>query len=155
MTDFIDPVTGKTHRKDHICNQQCRRLEAEATKKKRETVELQKVLESLKNPSKLISENREAVVVYKDELDVVLARLEELESQKTGVLDKKSDLKVGDTVISLVRYMELEPGTSGKVVSISPTEDRYPIEVKFEGITFAYLRNATVAFSREELGKLS
>lgn len=113
--------------------------------------DLQKALTALRNPSHLIMESRESVIVYKDDLDAVLDRLEELEAKRFGAVDQTTELEVGDAVVALISYMELEPGTEGVVIGIEPGSG-YEIIVKFEGRNFKYLDGDTLKFHRSELG---
>lgn len=150
---WIDPATGKPHVRDHICNQQCRDLKEQAREDMKK-MDVQKALKALRDPTRLIMESRESVIVYKDDLDAVLDRLEELERKTAGTVDLDSELKVGDTVVSLIGYLEMRPGTQGKVVAIKP-QAAYPIEVQFAGIKFLYLKDGLIGFNRNELGKVA
>lgn len=120
-----------------------------------ENEELDKAVASLRKPY-LISENRESVVVYRDDLTLVLDRLEELEGRIAAlpekVLDVSSELAVGDEVEALIDYVDVKRGMTGKVARLRPSEE-YPIEVQFEG-TFFYSTTGVVAFKRYELGKV-
>jgi hypothetical protein len=119
--------------------------------------ELENAVEALKNPT-LFTDKREAVLVYRDDLTLVLDRLEELEGQVAAlpekVLDISSELAVGDEVVTLIDYKEARRGTTGKVVRLCPTYE-YPVEVEFEGLSLFFLKDSVIGYKRDELGKVS
>lgn len=108
--------------------------------------ELDKAVSALRNPY-LISENREAVMVYKDDLTLVLDRLEALQAaaKPEAELDRLCDLKVGDEVEVLVNFDSVYEGTRGTVEKLVAEE--YPIKVRIPGRTL-------LGFARSELGKV-
>lgn len=107
--------------------------------------ELDKAVAALRKPY-LISENRESVVVYRDDLTLILDRLEELEADAKPEPDTLSDLKVGDKVVTLVDVLTISEGVEGVVKDIVP--DEYCIKVKFPGTKY------TTGFRRSELSKV-
>ncbi len=123
---------------------------------RKETIESLKA--QLRNPTRLISENREAVVVYKDELEAMLTYVEvlegyveDLEETVATVPDTKSELVVGDEVITLINYRNTAEGTRGIVETILSAEidgGEYPYRIRFEGEKYA------IGFNRSELGKV-
>ncbi len=122
-----------------------------------ETIESLK--QQLRNPTRLISENREAVVVYKDELEAMLTYVEilegyveDLEETVATVPDTKSDLSVGDEVVTLITYNLTKEGTRGIVETILSSEvdgSEYPYRIRFEGEKYA------IGYNRYELGKVA
>jgi hypothetical protein len=118
---------------------------------RKETIKALK--ERLTNPSRLISENRESVTVYKDDLEALLGYVDELEAHVLELPDTVSELAIGDEVVSLIDYIDLARGMVGKVVGTSKG-GRYPIEVQFEGTKFLYLKNGILGLKRDELAKV-
>ena len=117
------------------------------------TEAIERIKENLRTPRRLITENRESVIVYKDELEAILKYVEELQEVVKVGPDVVSGLEVGDEVFSMIDYMEVRRGMVGKVVGVRKTAE-YPIEVEFEGVQFLYLKNGVVGFKRDELGKV-
>lgn len=114
-----------------------------------ETIE--SIKENLRTPRRLISENRESVIVYKDELEALLAYVEVLEETVAELPDVKSELSVGDEVETLITYNLTKEGTRGIVETILSEEidgGDYPYRIRFEGAKY------TIGFNRSELGKV-
>lgn len=114
-------------------------------------IDIDEVVRNLRNPSRLISENREAVVVYRDELEAVLTRLEELEGRVAELPDTETGLEVGDLVQTLIDYKNTPKGERGVVETILNAEidgGEYPYRIRFENEKYA------IGYNRAELGKV-
>lgn len=109
--------------------------------------ELEKAVAALRKPW-LITENRASVVVYRDDLTLVLDRLEELEEAVAAAPDVDSELEIGDTVATLIRYAYYPEGMEGVVENLDP-DDEYPIKVRFPGARYV------TGYKRDELGKVT
>lgn len=109
--------------------------------------DISKAVESLRNPTRLISEERESVIVYKDDLETVLDRLAELEAKERGsLIDRECQLLVGDEVEILINWTTIEQGTRGTVEDIIYEEEyQYKVAVPEQG---------TIGYRRTELGKV-
>lgn len=84
---------------------------------------VQKALTALKDPSRLIMESRESVIVYKDDLDALIAWVE----KHKGLDD---EIQVGDTVEVLVSTALVKKGEVGIVTSVdSNSFTRFPCAV--------------------------
>lgn len=111
-------------------------------------LDIEQAVKNLRESGRLISENRVAVVVYRDELDLVLNRLAELEKKVAELPDTDSELVVGDEVVTLINYRNSPKESIGVVEKILTDGEEYPYRIRFTGEKYA------IGYNREELGKV-
>lgn len=109
---------------------------------------IEQAVKNMRGTSRLISENRVAVVVYRDELDLVLDRLAELEEKVAELPDTESELEIGDEVETLINYRNSPKESIGVVEKILTDGEEYPYRIRFTGEKYA------IGYNREELGKV-
>ena len=74
--------------------------------------DVQKALTALKRPNRLMSEEREVVIVYKDDLETLVTWAEERDN------DVEVELKAGDKVEILQGTSIISEGEIGTIVSV-------------------------------------